>query len=354
MCRRAARDGRLCGGSAGPGVARTRARRSRSGPAFALGRAGERWAELVDGARAGQFHGQGVSGRDARAARRRARVRAYCSDGAADLAVGSALAWSAQCPRSASIAMPWLASDARPARRAARRPDGPHAPRRRACGAGRRDWSRWRRSAIACWRRRASRCARQRTLRACACALQPGARPRDLHGARRQARRDDVRGGAGGARGEHARRAGRDGDRARRSARVAATGSSTPRWGAFADAIVFVVRRAVWDGWTEAHARRGARTPRTRRRARPTALAREERRCAELGAARRDHPAPHARRARGVSRRGAKASATRVDGRRSAPRCSSAAANARRARAARDTRTRWPASDPARRHRHRA
>jgi TRAP-type C4-dicarboxylate transport system substrate-binding protein len=81
-------------------------------PSFPLGRAGERWAQLLnDAAGAGyevrQYPGATLSLRDP------GREFGALKDGLADLAVGSALAWSGQFPPLGVYALPWLASDAR-------------------------------------------------------------------------------------------------------------------------------------------------------------------------------------------------------------------------------------------------
>jgi TRAP-type C4-dicarboxylate transport system substrate-binding protein len=82
------------------------------GPAFALGKAGERWAKIVsersDGALAVvPSYGAALAQRDP------AREFAALRDGAADLAVGSTLFWSAQVNALVAIGLPWLAFDAR-------------------------------------------------------------------------------------------------------------------------------------------------------------------------------------------------------------------------------------------------
>jgi TRAP-type transport system periplasmic protein len=81
-------------------------------PSFPLGRAGERWAELVN-EKAGsayevrQYPGATLALRDP------GREFAALKDGLADLAVGSALAWSAQFAPLAVYSVPWLAVDSR-------------------------------------------------------------------------------------------------------------------------------------------------------------------------------------------------------------------------------------------------
>ncbi len=80
------------------------------GPAFALGKAGERWAKLIaetsDGTIPVQhFPGATLAHRDP------AREFLALRDGAADLAVGSTLYWAAQVSTLALIGLPWLAPD---------------------------------------------------------------------------------------------------------------------------------------------------------------------------------------------------------------------------------------------------
>ncbi len=82
------------------------------GPAYPLGKAGEHWATLVTARAAGamvvkQYPGAALAQRDP------GRELLALKDGAADLAVGSALAWSAQVPALAVYALPWLAPEAR-------------------------------------------------------------------------------------------------------------------------------------------------------------------------------------------------------------------------------------------------
>jgi len=81
-------------------------------PSFPLGRAGERWAQLVN-EKAGsayevrQYPGATLALRDP------GREFGALQQGLADLAVGSALAWSAQFPPLAVYALPWLAVEPR-------------------------------------------------------------------------------------------------------------------------------------------------------------------------------------------------------------------------------------------------
>lgn len=82
------------------------------GPAFPLGKAGERWAQLVNEQAGGafevkQYPGAVLAGRDP------GREFGAVRDGAADLAVGSALVWSAQLPAFGAYVLPWLAAEPR-------------------------------------------------------------------------------------------------------------------------------------------------------------------------------------------------------------------------------------------------
>jgi C4-dicarboxylate-binding protein DctP len=83
-----------------------------TGPAFALGKAGERWAALLNEKFAGayeirQYPGATLAARDA------LREFGALRDGAADMAVGSALAWSAQLPVFGVYGLPWIAPEPR-------------------------------------------------------------------------------------------------------------------------------------------------------------------------------------------------------------------------------------------------
>ena len=81
-----------------------------AGPALALGKAAERWShrlvESGDARLAAKLHpGATLAARDP------AREIAALKDGAADLAVGSALQWSLQVPALGVFALPWIAPD---------------------------------------------------------------------------------------------------------------------------------------------------------------------------------------------------------------------------------------------------
>lgn len=78
------------------------------GPALPLGKAAQRWGELLrdggDAAIATKLHpGASLAGRDP------ARELLALADGRADLAVGSSLQWSMQVPALAVFSLPWIA-----------------------------------------------------------------------------------------------------------------------------------------------------------------------------------------------------------------------------------------------------
>ncbi len=82
------------------------------GPAFALGKAGERWARLVAEKSGGRI-AIATSPGATLAQRDPARELVALRDGAADLAVGSTLAWATQSNELAVVGLPWLAPTAR-------------------------------------------------------------------------------------------------------------------------------------------------------------------------------------------------------------------------------------------------
>ena len=82
------------------------------GPAFALGKAGERWAVLVAEKSGGAISVKPFPGATL-AARDPEREFAALRDGAMELAVGSSLFWAAQVVELNLIGLPWLAADAR-------------------------------------------------------------------------------------------------------------------------------------------------------------------------------------------------------------------------------------------------
>jgi len=223
-------------------------------PAFPLGRAAERWAALVNEASARAFNvklypGVTLAGRDP------AREFGALKDGIADMAVGSALAWSAQFPSAGVYALPWLASEASQQEALAGNAALLDLVAKRAASADVVVLA----VAAAGGRVLATAKGPVRTP-AEAAGLRvrvPGvplaidtyaalsARPQALDFAAAQS----------------AYQAGTlDGQDALPSAlvaqRIAAVGQRTvTRWGAFADAMIFAVRRSVWDGWTDAQRR---------------------------------------------------------------------------------------------------
>lgn len=250
------------------------------GPAFALGKAGERWAQLLN-ERAGRafdvrtYPGAVLAGRDA------AREFGALRDGMAEMAVGSALAWSAQLPAFGAYVLPWLAPEAR--EQEALAADAALfdivsgaaaragvvvlavAPLGERVLAAVRDAVRTPAEAAGL----AVRVIPNQLVIETFAAL--GARPQSLDFAQAQA----------------AFAAGRlDGQEAAPSTlaatRVAASGQRfVTRWGAFADQMVFAVRGAVWESWSDAQraAVRAAAFEAAREAAAP---AREEAALAEL------------------------------------------------------------------------
>lgn len=82
------------------------------GPAFALGKAAERWTALLTERAAGAFDVKHHPGGTLHA-RDPLREFGALRDGAVDLAVGSALAWSSQLPAFGVYGLPWIASETR-------------------------------------------------------------------------------------------------------------------------------------------------------------------------------------------------------------------------------------------------
>jgi TRAP-type C4-dicarboxylate transport system substrate-binding protein len=80
------------------------------GPAFALGKAGERWAKLVAEKSAGRMAATLHPGATL-AYRDPAREFLALRDGGADLAVGSSLYWAAQVKALGVVGLPWLAPE---------------------------------------------------------------------------------------------------------------------------------------------------------------------------------------------------------------------------------------------------
>ena len=218
---------------------------------FPLGKAGERWAQLINDGVAGafeirQYPGATLAGRDP--GREFVALRA----GAADLAVGSAFSWSTQMPVLGAYVLPWMAADPKEQKALAADP-----------------------------------ALREHVLQALAAAdvivleIAPlGDRvlattrgavqaPAEIAGKRLRVAPYPLvidTFAALGARGEAlpyaemqaALAAGTlDGQEAApttlAATRIGATAQKfVTRWGAFADVMIFAVRRPVWDGWNDA------------------------------------------------------------------------------------------------------
>lgn len=223
-------------------------------PAFPLGAAAKAWGEAMaaapEGRIATKLHpGAALAQRDA------GREFLALRDGAADLAVGSALAWSAQLPALSIYALPWIAPE--PADLSAL----VESPEVAAEVAKRADASGVVVLAMAPLGHRALATV-ERVVRA----------PQDLAGLRVR-----VTGGPlvvetlaalgaqpeamGFVRAQEALAAGRlDGQDGMATSFVAARFPAAGyrqllRWGAFGDAMVFAVRRPVWNAWSEAQRR---------------------------------------------------------------------------------------------------
>lgn len=219
-------------------------------PSFPLGRAGERWAQLVNEAAGGayevrQYPGATLSLRDP------GREFGALKDGLADLAVGSALSWSGEFPPLGVYALPWLAADAR--EQAALAFD---ASLREAVFA---------RMEVSGVVGLALAPLGEHVL---ATAKAPVETPAAINGLRvrvmplRQVLDVYIGLGAlpqsmGFAQAQAALAAGTlDGQDAMPTTLVATRAYAAgqrfvTRWGAFADVMVFAVRKAVWDSWTE-------------------------------------------------------------------------------------------------------
>ena len=219
-------------------------------PSYPLGHAGERWAQLVNEKSAGSYEVKQYPGVTL-ALRDPGREFGALKDGLADLAVGSALAWSAQFAPLAVYALPWLAVE--PGEQAALAADSALRERLFALmeGAGVVGL------AIAPLGEHVLSTAKAPVLSLAGCAglrvrvmpLRPvldvylalGALPQSMTFALTQA----------------ALSAGTlDGQDTMPTTLVAtqafASGQKfVTRWGAFADVMVFAVRKATWDAWPE-------------------------------------------------------------------------------------------------------
>jgi TRAP-type transport system periplasmic protein len=250
------------------------------GPAFPLGRAGERWAQLVNETAGGAFEVRQYPGATL-ALRDPGREFGALKDGLADLAVGSALAWSAQFPPLGVYALPWLAAE----------------PREQATLAGDaplRDsvFARMEASGVV------GLAIAPLGEHVLATTTAPVATPSVCTGLRvrvmplRQVLDVYVALGAlpqamGFTQAQAALAAGTlDAQDATPTTLVATRAYASglkfvTRWGAFADVMVFAVRKAAWDAWTEDR-RALVRSAAERAAAEANALAREEAALAQL------------------------------------------------------------------------
>lgn len=220
-------------------------------PAFPLGKAGERWAQLINEGAAGafeirQYPGATLAGRDA------GREFAALRDGSADLAVGSAFAWSTQMPVLGAYVLPWMAADPKELEAVVAAPVLREHVVRVFAAAG----------VIVL----AIAPLGDRVLATTRSAVQT---PGEIEGRRLRVMPYPLvidTFAALGARGDAmsfadaqaALAAGSlDGQEAMATTlaatRIGATAQKyVTRWGAFADVMIFAVRRPVWDGWSEA------------------------------------------------------------------------------------------------------
>jgi len=252
-----------------------------TGPAFAIGKAGERWAALLSEQASGAFEVRHYPGATL-AMRDAARELGALRDGAADMAVGSALAWSAQLPPLGVYGLPWLAPERGQQEALASASGVRERIEAVAASAGVAI------AAIAPLGDRviatfsggvtapadlAGRVIRTVTIPVVLDTLATlGARPASMPLAEAQA--------------QFAARAldGQEGPASTlAAARIAASGLKfVTRWGAFADVMLFAVRASLWSGWTPAQqaAARAAAADAAREAG---ALSREEAAFAELG-----------------------------------------------------------------------
>ena len=221
------------------------------GTAFALGKAGERWAALMNEQSAGAYEVRHFPGATL-AARDPLREIGALRDGATELAVGSALAWSAQLPAFGVYALPWMAPEPRDQEALATAADVRERIEAAAAAAGivvvavapagERAIATWE-GAVVSPDALAGRAIRTLNVPLVVETLATlGARPASMPLAEAQA--------------QFAARtlAGQEGPASTlAAARVTASGLKfVTRWGAFADAMVFAVRRPVWSQWSPA------------------------------------------------------------------------------------------------------
>jgi TRAP-type C4-dicarboxylate transport system substrate-binding protein len=252
-----------------------------TGPAFSLGKAGERWSALLNERAAGafevrQYPGATLAGRDA------LREFGALRDGAVDMAVGSALAWSAQLPAFGVYGLPWIAPEPREQEVLA----GDAAVRERVQAAaasagvvvvaivplGERVIATFE-GGVTSPASLAGRAIRTVTVPMILDTLATlGGRPASMPLAEAQAQfASRLLDGQEGPASTLA------------AARVAASGMKfVTRWGAFADAMVFAVRQSLWSRWTTAQ-QDAARAASAEAAREAGALAREDSAFADLG-----------------------------------------------------------------------
>jgi len=219
-------------------------------PAYPLGRAGERWAQLVNEAAGAAYEVRQYPG-STLALRDPGREFGALKDGLADLAVGSALAWSEQFPPLGVYALPWLAADARELAALAADASLRDAvfARMDASGVVGLAIAPLGEHVLATTKAPATTPASSRGLRVRIMPLRQVIAVYAALGMLPQA--------MGFAQAQAALAAGTlDGQDAMPTTLVAtrafASGQKfVTRWGAFADVMVFAVRKGAWDSWTE-------------------------------------------------------------------------------------------------------
>ncbi|MEO8344224.1 MAG: TRAP transporter substrate-binding protein DctP [Betaproteobacteria bacterium] len=249
-------------------------------PSYPLGRAGERWAQLVKEKASGavevrQYPGATLAMRDP------GREFGALKDGPAELAVGSALAWSAQFPPLAVYSVPWLTVDAREqvALAADRSLREQIFARLEAAGVIGLAIVPLGEHVLATTKGPVMTPADLHDLRVRVMPLRPmlevfmalGARPQSMNFSEAQAAY-----AKGTLDGQDARPTSLVGTRAASSGQKFVT-----RWGAFADVMVFAVRKEVWDSWPEER-RAQVRSAAEQAARESDALAREEAALAQL------------------------------------------------------------------------
>ncbi len=251
------------------------------GPAFALGKAAERWTAILNERSSGAYEVRHHPGGTLHA-RDPLREFGALRDGAADLAVGSALAWSSQLPAFGVYALPWIAPEAREQEALA----GAPAVRVQLDAAAARAGvvviavAPLGERAIATFKDPVTSPANLVGLRIRTVTVPLVVETLSALGARPEAMAlADAQAGfasraLGGQEGAPSTLA---------AARIAAWGLLTvTRWGAFADVMVFAVREAVWKQWS-AEQQSVAREAAAEAIRAAGALAREETALAELG-----------------------------------------------------------------------